>query len=86
MKFVKVGDAPNDVPVTLGCVKLGSKLTDVTHDVRTTSSALKGREAHKHGCGSWRISEYRGESVFGWFVVHIRFLQILERSVCVLTS
>ena len=52
MKFVKAGDAPNDVPVTLGRVKLGSKPTDVTHGVRTTSSALEDRQAHGHGCSS----------------------------------
>ena len=69
MKFIKAGDAPDDVPVTLGCVKLGSEPTDVTHGVRTTSSALDGREAHEHGCGSRRVSEYWSESVFGRSVV-----------------
>ena len=69
MKFVKAGDAPDDVPVTLGCVKLGSKPTDITHGVRTTSSALDGREAHEHGCGSRRVGEYWSESVFGRSVV-----------------
>ena len=44
----KPKDLPDDIPVTLRGVKLGSKPTDVTYGVRATSGALNGREAYEH--------------------------------------
>jgi hypothetical protein len=60
---------PDDIPVTLGGVKLGSKPTDVTHGIRATSRALDGREAYEHRCGPRGVGEDGGESVFGSSVV-----------------
>ena len=36
----KRGNIPDDIPITLWSVKLGSESTDVTHGVRATSRAL----------------------------------------------
>ena len=41
-------NAPDDVPIPLRSIKLGSKPTDIAHSICTASRSLNSREAYEY--------------------------------------